>query len=68
MIGSYRSSRTCDWNSPRPPCDASQRLTTYGPIQPMDWPERRLTPMERAVSLASALVLVVIGVAVIFHV
>lgn len=33
MTPSFRSSRTCDWNSPRPHSDASQRYQTYGPIQ-----------------------------------
>jgi hypothetical protein len=35
---SYRSSRACQWNEPRPHQDASARYRKHGPLQPMQEP------------------------------
>lgn len=34
----YHSSRPDHWTSPRPVQDASARLRTHGPVQPMEQP------------------------------
>ncbi len=43
----FHTSKPDAWVSPRPACDASQRLTTYGPIGPEApdpyWDRHRLT-------------------------
>ena len=45
---SYRSSRPDRWSTPRPYQDASLRLRTHGPIQPMDQPSLFSRLLRRA--------------------
>lgn len=36
-VATTTSSAPCAWVLPRPHTDASQRLHTYGPVQPMEY-------------------------------
>ncbi len=43
----FHTSKPDAWVSPRPACDASQRLTTYGPIVSMDEARREAWRRDR---------------------
>lgn len=54
----YRTTRAPHCVDPRPHTDASQRLHTYGPVQPLD---EDISPAGFVKGVASLILLVIVG-------